>query len=226
MVPESQRMFRPRRRSAESVATWIVYRSCAVLRSLLSSRQLRRGCVASVPMGLARYSTRKPTAASGTCAMAGRAAVTRSGARTWHTGRDQRLDTTTQDMSESSAVAVRRVIQPQRCRDANSRAPHYPSSMLRLSLMLLQAVPAPAPQRGVPDPGVIATNQRITPAGLQSVFQGRVTGLHFGRTSDEIWVAAAGTVYRMAWAENRLRAQLPISGRAGIYGLALDVTSG
>jgi DNA-binding beta-propeller fold protein YncE len=93
-----------------------------------------------------------------------------------------------------------------------------------VALYLLQAVPAP--QRGVPDPGVIATSQTITPAGMQSVFQGQITGLRFGRESGEIWVAAAGTVYRMSWAENRVIGQVAISGRAGIYGLTMDAASG
>ena len=63
-------------------------------------------------------------------------------------------------------------------------------------LALLQAAQNP-PQRGVADPGVIATNQRITPAGVQSVFEGRVTGLRFGREPGEVWVAVPGSVYRM-----------------------------
>ena len=96
--------------------------------------------------------------------------------------------------------------------------------MLILALCLLQGVPAP--QRTVPDPGVIVTGQKITPAGMQSVFQGQVTGLRFGRDPGEISVATAGTVYRMSWAENRVLGQVAISGRAGIYGLAFDDIAG
>ena len=93
-------------------------------------------------------------------------------------------------------------------------------------LAILLQVQEPVPQRGVTDPGVIATNQVTTPAGIQSVFQGRVTGLRFGREPGEIWVAVAGSVYRMAWADNRVVAHVPISGRSGIYGLALDSVTG
>ena len=96
--------------------------------------------------------------------------------------------------------------------------------MLIFALCLFQALPAP--QRTVPDPGVIVTGQKITPAGMQSVFQGQVTGLRFGRDPGEIWVATAGTVYRMSWAENRVLGQVAISGRAGIYGLTVDAASG
>ena len=91
--------------------------------------------------------------------------------------------------------------------------------------MLLQATPPP-PQRTVPDPGVIATSQKITPAGAQSVFQGKVTGVRFGNNPGELWVAVPGAVYRMGWADNRVLARVPVSGRTGIYGLALDGVTG
>jgi DNA-binding beta-propeller fold protein YncE len=91
--------------------------------------------------------------------------------------------------------------------------------------LALQATQHP-PQRDITDPGVIATNQRITPAGIQSVFEGRVTGLRFGRQPGEVWVGVPGAVYRMAWADNRVLARVPITGRAGIYGLASDAVSG
>jgi hypothetical protein len=84
---------------------------------------------------------------------------------------------------------------------------------------------AAGPQRGVADPGVIATNQRITPAGAETVFQGRVTGLRFARNSNEIVVAVGGDVYRMAWADNRVADHWKISGRTGIYGMAADTVA-
>jgi hypothetical protein len=48
--------------------------------------------------------------------------------------------------------------------------------MLFHVLFLLQAAQQPPkkPVRDVPDPGIIATDQRVTPAGVQSVFDGRV----------------------------------------------------
>ena len=39
---------------------------------------------------------------------------------------------------------------------------------------------AQPPVRAVTDPGVITTRQGITPAGVQSVFDGRVFGITFG----------------------------------------------
>ena len=47
---------------------------------------------------------------------------------------------------------------------------------------------AQSPKREIRDPGVIATDQRVTPAGVQSVFDWRVTGVRFG-TSSDVWVA-------------------------------------
>src|SRR5437867_11764316 len=48
-----------------------------------------------------------------------------------------------------------------------------------LPLLLLLQVPAQpqavAPRREITDPGTIATNQRVTPAGVQSVFTDRVS---------------------------------------------------
>jgi YVTN family beta-propeller protein len=78
------------------------------------------------------------------------------------------------------------------------------------------------PKRDVPDPGVIATGQRVTPAGVQSVFEGKVGGVRFGRTSDEIWVAVPGYVYRLDWRGNSVRARARVDGRTGIYSLAID----
>jgi len=61
---------------------------------------------------------------------------------------------------------------------------------------------------------------------VQSVFQGRVTGLRFGREPGEIWVAAGATVYRLGWAGNQVRQAVTIRGRAGIYGLTRDAAAG
>ena len=78
------------------------------------------------------------------------------------------------------------------------------------------------PIRDVADPGVIATGQRISPAGVQSVFTGRVSGVRFGRTAGEIWVAAPGTTYRLDWRANKTTARARVEGTPGIYGIAID----
>jgi YVTN family beta-propeller protein len=95
-------------------------------------------------------------------------------------------------------------------------------------LFLMQAAQQPPrkPARKVPDPGVIATDQRVTPAGVQSVFEGRVGGVKFGRAPGEIWVAVPGAAYRLAWGENRVVASSRFDGRPGAYGVAVDPVSG
>ena len=60
-----------------------------------------------------------------------------------------------------------------------------------------------APQRPLADPGVIAVEQRVTPAGVQSVFDGKVAGVRFGKNPGELWVAVPGAAYRLAWRDNR-----------------------
>ena len=56
----------------------------------------------------------------------------------------------------------------------------FPDMPTALVLALVLQQPPQPPRRDVPDPGVIATEQRVTPAGVQSVFSGRVTGVRFG----------------------------------------------
>jgi len=46
-----------------------------------------------------------------------------------------------------------------------------------------------AQTRAVTDPGVITTRQTITPAGVPTVFDGRVYGVAFGEDASNIWVA-------------------------------------
>ncbi len=95
-------------------------------------------------------------------------------------------------------------------------------------LFLMQAAQQPPrkPAREVPDPGVIATDQRITPAGVQSVFDGRVGGVKFGKNPGELWVTAPGATYRLAWLDNRVVASAKFDGRPGVYGVAVDPVTG
>ena len=96
------------------------------------------------------------------------------------------------------------------------------SFVLAPALMLLQAQQPPAPRRGVPDSGVVASLQQVTPAGVQSVFNGRVTGVHFGATASDLWVAVPGSAYHLAWADNRVLARGAFNGRAGVQAVSLD----
>src|SRR5436190_701010 len=76
------------------------------------------------------------------------------------------------------------------------------ASMLAIVPLLLQAGSQPrTPQRDVADPGVIATGQRVTPAGVQTVFIGRVSGVRFGASSAEVWAAVPGAA--STWRDRR-----------------------
>jgi len=94
-------------------------------------------------------------------------------------------------------------------------------SAVLLIAALLQA-PAQAPARDIPDPGIIATGQRITPAGVQSVFTGKVGGVRFGTSSQDILVAVPGSIQRVAWRDNRVISRARVDGRPGIFALAID----
>lgn len=82
------------------------------------------------------------------------------------------------------------------------------------------------PVRAVIDPGVITTRQNITPAGVQSVFQGRVHGVAFGASSSEIWVLNAGQVFRLDWNQNRIIERVATGGTPGLQGIQFDDAGG
>ena len=101
-------------------------------------------------------------------------------------------------------------------------------SQLALTFALLLQTPAthpPQPAREIADPGVIATNQRVSPAGVQSVFTDRVFGVRFGRPG-EIWVSIHGALYRLSWQDNGVRGSASFDGRAGVQGVAIDPVTG
>src|SRR5262249_11680425 len=86
--------------------------------------------------------------------------------------------------------------------------------------------PPVEPRRSVPDSGIIATGQQVTPAGVQSVSKGRVTGFHFGPTPGEVWAAAPAGIYRLSWKDNRAVATSRFDGAPGVHGIGYDATAG
>jgi YVTN family beta-propeller protein len=95
-------------------------------------------------------------------------------------------------------------------------------------LFLVQATaePPPQPRRDIRDPGIVATEQRVTPAGVQSVFADRVAGVRFGMRPGEIWTLAQGAVYRLGWRDNVMLGSAAVAGRAGVQGIAIDPVNG
>ena len=80
-------------------------------------------------------------------------------------------------------------------------------------------------ERAVPDPGVITTRQAITPAGVQSVFNGRVYGVAFGKSPDELWVLHAGEITLVDWRANKALAHVAFKGSAGLGGIRYDASA-
>ncbi len=100
-------------------------------------------------------------------------------------------------------------------------------------LTLLFSIPASTqtsdkPVRAVTDPGVVTTRQTITPAGVQTIFDGRVYGVAFGASSNEIWAltargrSAPTQVFKLDWANNKILSRLPIAENPGLQGIVFD----
>jgi len=92
-----------------------------------------------------------------------------------------------------------------------------------------EAVDTETPVRSVPDPGAITTNQTITPAGVQSVFESRVYGTAFGASSNEVYAATSSRtgaiVYRMDWASNKVLEELKTASYPGMQSITYDADS-
>src|SRR5688572_3993036 len=98
--------------------------------------------------------------------------------------------------------------------------------MLRFCAFLIAATAlaqtAQQPARAVTDPGVITTRQAITPAGVPSIFRGKVFGVTFGESSADVWVVTGTDIYRMDWKANRVVERVPLGGAAAMQGIRYD----
>lgn len=94
--------------------------------------------------------------------------------------------------------------------------------VIALLTVLLQTAATQPPKRDVADPGAMAVGQRVTPAGVQSVFTGRVHSVRFGSTPGELWAAVPGNAWRLAWRDNRVLTEVAFNGRPGVHGLVID----
>src|SRR6266851_3739237 len=82
------------------------------------------------------------------------------------------------------------------------------------------------PSRSVSDPGIVTTRQAITPAGVPSVFQGRVYGVAWAGDSGELWVLHATQVYRLDWKNNRVVTRTAHTGTPGNQAIFTDPVTG
>ena len=100
-------------------------------------------------------------------------------------------------------------------------------TIFRLALLSAAAFHADAqtadrPLHAVSDPGVVTTRQAITPAGVPTVFDGRVYGLTFGKTSSDLWVANATRLYKLDVKSNRIAEMIPTGGQPGLQGITFN----
>lgn len=83
------------------------------------------------------------------------------------------------------------------------------------------------PVRAVHKPGVVTTRQSITPAGMQSVFRGRVFAVAFGPGDSTIFVALnTGALYKLDWRNNKILEIVRGPARPGMQGMVLDPVTG
>jgi YVTN family beta-propeller protein len=82
--------------------------------------------------------------------------------------------------------------------------------------------PNPGPVKAFPDPGVISTRQQITPAGIESVFEGAVYGAIFDRDPSLIWVLNSNQLIEVNWRSNRVVQRIAVNGNPGLQGLRYD----
>jgi YVTN family beta-propeller protein len=94
-----------------------------------------------------------------------------------------------------------------------------------IAALLVKAQTPQQPARAVPDPGVITTRQTITPAGVPTIFKGKVFGVAFGESAARLWVLGATDVYHMDWKSNRVIERVPLGGTPGLQGLKYDGSS-
>jgi YVTN family beta-propeller protein len=73
---------------------------------------------------------------------------------------------------------------------------------------------------------VVTTRQAITPAGVPSIFQGRVYGVAWAGDSGDLWVLHASQVYRLDWKNNNVVARIAHAGTPGNQAIAADPVTG
>ena len=82
------------------------------------------------------------------------------------------------------------------------------------------------PSRALTDPGVVTTRQAITPAGVPSIFQGRVYGVAWAGKSGDLWVLHSSNVYRLDWKNNRVVSRVSHGGVPGNQSIVAHPVSG
>jgi YVTN family beta-propeller protein len=80
--------------------------------------------------------------------------------------------------------------------------------------------------RAVSDPGVVTTRQAITPAGISSVFDGRVYGVAWSPQGEWLWVLGASELLELDWRANAVKTKILHGGSPGLAGLRTHPVTG
>ncbi len=88
------------------------------------------------------------------------------------------------------------------------------------------------PVRSVTEPGVVTTRQTITPAGVPTIFDGRVYDVAFGASSSTVYALTArgrnsqSQVFHLDWAANKILSRAGFSETPGLQGIIFDSRTG
>jgi len=103
--------------------------------------------------------------------------------------------------------------------------------LLWTACVVLSAQTPDKPSRAVTDPGIVTTRQTITPAGVQSIFDGRIYGVTFGANANEIFALTArgrvaGTnLLQLNWQSNQVLKRTQLKEAPGLQGVIFDAAS-
>ncbi len=88
------------------------------------------------------------------------------------------------------------------------------------------------PVRSVTDPGVVTTRQTITPAGVPTIFDGRVYGVAFGASSSTVYAltgrgrTSQTQIFQLDWTANKILNRVGFSESPGLQGVIFDSLKG
>ncbi len=99
-------------------------------------------------------------------------------------------------------------------------------TLVLLAAVLLTYAQDRAPQRAVTDPGVVTTRQGITPAGVSSIFDGRIYGVTWSANGDTVWAMGVNELVELDWRSNQVKTKIAHGGGPGLSALRTHPATG
>jgi YVTN family beta-propeller protein len=99
-------------------------------------------------------------------------------------------------------------------------------TLLTIATVLFLAAQDRAPQRSVADPGVVTTRQTITPAGVSSVFDGRIYGVSWNKSGETLWALGVNELLELDWRSNEVKTKILHGGSPGLGALRTHPLTG